>query len=71
MENTKQIPIELVLAGKLAIAAREVITSDVKNLSKRIEDMEFALNNYDMKIIELMRENELKKEILNQRNGKI
>lgn len=41
----------LLLAGKLAMAARLVTTANAKNLSKRIEEMEIALDDYDNIII--------------------
>ena len=43
----------LLAAGKLAIAARRVITANTKNLSQRIEQMEAALDIYDNEIISL------------------
>lgn len=44
--KTDIIP-SLKLSGKLALAARLVTTANAKNLSKRIEDMETALDAYD------------------------
>jgi hypothetical protein len=41
----------LLLAGKLALAARLVTTANAKNISQRIEQMEEALNAYDSEII--------------------
>ena len=41
----------LLLAGKLALAARLVTTANAKNISQRIEQMEEALNAYDNEII--------------------
>jgi hypothetical protein len=46
----------LLLAGKLAIAARLVTTSDAKNLSQRIRQMEAALDAYDNLILLLSNE---------------
>lgn len=37
----------LKLAGKLAIAAREVVNSNVLNVSDKIKEMEKVLNDYD------------------------
>ena len=44
------------LAGKLALAARLVTTSNAKNLSQRIEQMESALDAYDNEILSLSNE---------------
>ena len=41
----------LLLAGKLALAARLVTTANAKNISQRIERMEEALNAYDNEIV--------------------
>ena len=49
----KSINTVLKLAGKLAITARLVTTANSKNISKRIEDMEAALDAYDNEIISL------------------
>lgn len=46
----------LLAAGKLALAARLVTTSNAKNLSKRIEQMEAALDVYDNEILSLSNE---------------
>jgi hypothetical protein len=43
----------LLLAGKLAMAARLVTTANAKNLSQRIEQMEAALDAYDNEILSL------------------
>lgn len=49
----KDLSKALLFAGKLAIAARLVTTSNAKQLSQRIELMEAALNEYDNEIISL------------------
>lgn len=46
----------LKLAGKLAITARLVTTANAKNISKRIEDMEDALDVYDNEIMSMSNE---------------
>lgn len=43
----------LILAGKLALAARLVTTANSKNLSQRIEEMGVALDAYDNEILSL------------------
>jgi len=43
----------LKLSGKLAITARLVTTANAKNISKRIEDMESALDAYDNEIMSI------------------
>jgi len=48
MDKEKKV---LLLAGKLAIAARLVINSNVYNLSKRIEELETILDEYDNEVI--------------------
>lgn len=42
---------KVLLAGELALSARMVTTSNAKNLSKRIEEMEADLNAYDNEIM--------------------
>ena len=49
--STEKMEQTLLLAGKLAVAARYVITANTKNISQRIEQMQEALNNYDGEII--------------------
>jgi hypothetical protein len=46
----------LMLAGKLAMAARLVTNANAKNLSQRIEQMEAALDAYDNEILSLSNE---------------
>lgn len=46
----------LLAAGKLALAARLVTTSNAKNLSQKIEQMEAALDVYDNEILSLSNE---------------
>lgn len=46
----------LLAAGKLALAARLVTTANAKNLSQRIEQMEAALDAYDIEILSLSNE---------------
>jgi len=46
----------LLSAGKLALAARLVTTSNAKNISNRIEDMEAALDAYDNEIMSISNE---------------
>lgn len=46
----------LLLAGKLAFAARLVTMANAKNLSQRIEQMESALDAYDNEILSLSNE---------------
>lgn len=43
----------LLLAGRLALAARAVTSARVKDLSSRIEELEIALNAYDNEILSL------------------
>ena len=45
----------LLLAGKLALAARAVTTSSVYDLSIRIKNMEDALNAYDNEVFALIK----------------
>jgi len=42
------------LAGKLALIARSVTTASAKHLSKRIEEMETALDAYDNEVLSLL-----------------
>ena len=49
--HTPVVMKSLLLAGKLALAARLVTTANAKNISQRIEQMEEALNAYDNEII--------------------
>lgn len=51
MVDIEELKSALMLAGKLAVAARLVITADAKNLSTRIAVLENALDTYDEKII--------------------
>lgn len=55
MENDKSEnkTTALKLAGELALAARLVTLANAKNISKRIDDLENALNAYDNYIISL------------------
>jgi hypothetical protein len=55
LRKTDVMP-SLLLAGKLAMAARLVTTANAKNLSKRIEQMETALDAYDDEILSLSNE---------------
>lgn len=55
LRQTAVMP-SLRLAGKLALAARLVTTANAKNLSKRIEEMEVALDAYDNEILSLSNE---------------
>jgi 23S rRNA C2498 (ribose-2'-O)-methylase RlmM len=50
MEDNKKA---LLLAGKLATAARLVTTANTKNLSQRITQMEEALDEYDNQILSM------------------
>ena len=50
------MPSALKLAGKLALAARLVTTANAKDISKRIEDMEAALDAYDNEIMSMSNE---------------
>ena len=43
----------LLLAGRLALKAQLVVWSSAKNLSKRIDELETALNEYDNFIFSL------------------
>jgi len=40
-----------VLAGKLALKAKAVTTANALNISSRVKDLEFALNEYDNEIM--------------------
>ena len=51
---TPSLQSTLKLAGKLALTARLVTTANAKNISKRIEDMEAALDAYDNEIISML-----------------
>ena len=54
LRNSDVMP-TLLLAGKLAIAARLVTTANVINLSARIEKLEVALDAYDNQILSLIK----------------